>query len=446
MKNALFILSALAIGGIASCKKYNPQLGDPPTAADATFTYQESAANANIIEFSSTNQDIMCLWDFGNGLTAKGNKVTATYPNMGNYEVTLTVFNKGGSASSTQTITIAQSDPTLLNSPLIVDLTGGAAGPGSKTWVIDSLSSGHIGVGSPGLNWPNWWEAGPMDKVGVGMYDDRYTFYLTNFQFDMVTTDGQAYVHNSLAAQFPGSYENATDYTAPHPDQLGEIWTIVEDTDTTLILSGNTWLGMYTGVHEWRILTLNDTCMYLQYDHHEGGLHWYVKLIPEGFVAGGGSSSGSGNGTNTLPLDFESGTIDVTEFGGGPALQVVTNPDANGINTSANVCEFTHGYETWAGFFFDMNGFLDFSTNTNIEFKMYAPTTGTVRVKIENSQNSNVEFYETDVNITQAGTWELITADLSQAPGAYSYDRIVLFPGWGTTTPDVYYVDDITQN
>ena len=93
-----------------------------------------------------------------------------------------------------------------------------------------------------------------------------------------------------------------------------------------------------------------------------------------------------------------------------------------------------------------MDGFLDFSVLSNLEFKIYAPITGPIRVKIENSQNNTVEFFEIDVNVTSTGTWELISADMSGANPAYQYDRIVIFPGWGTTSPDVYYIDDITQN
>ena len=35
-----------------SCKKDNPQLGDPPSDADATFSYAPSVANPNIIDFT----------------------------------------------------------------------------------------------------------------------------------------------------------------------------------------------------------------------------------------------------------------------------------------------------------------------------------------------------------------------------------------------------------
>ena len=53
-----------------SCKKDpEPTLSEPPTAADAVFTYSPSAQNANIIEFTASNSSLSCVWNFGNGTT-----------------------------------------------------------------------------------------------------------------------------------------------------------------------------------------------------------------------------------------------------------------------------------------------------------------------------------------------------------------------------------------
>ena len=138
-KNTLSFFMLVSIFTLSSCKKDpEPTLTEPPTAADAAFTYSPSAANDNIIEFAAANSTMTCNWDFDNGTTGSGANVIATYPNAGTYTVTLTVFNQGGSASSSQEIVIDQTDPSLLNDPLFEFLTGGINGPGSKTWVIDS--------------------------------------------------------------------------------------------------------------------------------------------------------------------------------------------------------------------------------------------------------------------------------------------------------------------
>ena len=107
----LFLIGVIVL---TSCHK-DPQLGNPPSEQDASFTYAASDTNSNVIVLNSVNQEILCMWDFGNGIKKKGNNVVASYPYAGTYTITLTVFNKGGSKSSTQQIVIAQDDLSLLN-------------------------------------------------------------------------------------------------------------------------------------------------------------------------------------------------------------------------------------------------------------------------------------------------------------------------------------------
>jgi PKD repeat protein len=278
MKFFLFLLVGITL---YSCQKDHPIIGNPPSDSDAQFTYTESANNPNIIDFVASNQNLQCIWDFGNGTKAQGSMASATYPYAGTYTVTLTVFNKGGSKSSTQQIVIAQDDLSLLNNPIFNMLTGGTNGPGYKTWYVDSLIAGHLGVGPDPVsalgNVPEWWSAGALEKVGCGLYDDRYTFKLNGFKMDMIT-NGNVYVHNTIASTFPGSYMNLGDYTAPFNNLIDQSWTVTEGTDTTLTLSNNSFIGFYTGVNTYKILSYTDSTLYLQYGHHAGGLNWYLKL------------------------------------------------------------------------------------------------------------------------------------------------------------------------
>jgi PKD repeat protein len=280
MKTLFYFIGILLF---VSCHK-NPQLGDAPSQADAEFTFAPSDTNANVIVFTANNPDILCMWDFGNGIKKQGNTLVSSYPYAGTYTVKLTVFNKGGSRSSTQNVVISQDDLSLLNNPYYNKLTGGASGPGYKIWHVDSVSSGHMGVGPDPESAlgavPEWWSAGANEKPGCGMYDDRYIFYLNGFKFDMLN-HGDIYIHNSLAAQFPGSFQNLGDFTAPYTDQLQGSWLLTEGDETSISLSTNSFLGFYTGVNEYRILDITDSTMSLQYKHHSGGLLWYLKLSAE---------------------------------------------------------------------------------------------------------------------------------------------------------------------
>ena len=249
--------------------------------SSASFTFQASPNNDNIIIFTADDTLVECVWDFGNGLNGYGTTDTAIYPFADTYNVTLSVFNSQGNAQSSQTVVIDSNDISLFDNPLQLLLSGGINGPGYRTWHIDSACSMHFGVGPPDGFSPDWWSAGAGDKPGVGLYDDRYTFHLMGFQYDMVT-NGDIYIHNTLAASFPGSYENLYDYTAPFDDMLNENWNLT--TDSILTLSNNSLIGFYSGVNEYKVTLLNDTALWLQYEHHDGTLRWFARFVPEGFV------------------------------------------------------------------------------------------------------------------------------------------------------------------
>ena len=52
-------------------------------------------------------------------------------------------------------------------------------------------------------------------------------FSSVGYEYDQVT-NGDIYIHNALAGQFPGSFENLYDYTAPFDDQL-DSWDLTQD-------------------------------------------------------------------------------------------------------------------------------------------------------------------------------------------------------------------------
>lgn len=448
----LFILfvvvtSILAVG----CRKDDPQLGDPPAPEDAQFTFEQAPESDNIIVFRASNSNILAKWDLGNGMQAEGSEVRGIYPQAGEYTVVLTVFNSGGSLSSSQTVTISEDDPTLLDNPIYTFLTGGSA-IGSKTWVIDSNLDAHFGVGpnpsGASGDFPEWWAAPCNDKVGAGMYDDRYVFRLNAFKFDMVT-NGNVYVNTEHIGGFPGAVEtNVGDFIAPFENRLDESWSVTIDEDTTLTFTGDAFIGYYTGVQTYKIVRISENELFLRYvDAANAELAWYIRLIPEGYDSGNdcdpGGGGGGGGGTGySLPIDFESVEPSFTSFGGSTDT-IIDNPHPGGINTSSRVLETVHGVETWAGLFVDLEQSLDFSTNSNIAVKLFAPSIGTLRIKLESQANSNV-FVEKDVDITTANEWVELSIDFS-GEANNTYNRLVLFPGWGVSNAGTFYLDDIEQ-
>jgi len=448
----IILFSCIIATIVSSCNKDEPELGAPPSLSEANFTYSPSSATDNIINFTASSNGI-AIWDFGNGSKAQGKKVAGIFPLKGDYNVTLSLFTQGGNVSQQQTITIADNDFTLLEDSMYFWLTGGIDNVNGKTWVIDSNSLGHFGVtfsatGDFGKK-PKDYIANPNDAAGVGMYDDRYIFKLIGFTYEM-NTRGEIYVHSDHQALFSNTRGNAPGQhiSAKYPSQLNENWNLKfdEGSDSTITFSSGSWLGMYTDVLEYKIISLSENQLRVRYLHRGNpNLAWYLTLIPEGYVpptgGGGGGSSGS-----PLPFDFETTDPGFVGFNGSSA-SIINNPAGFGLNTSAKVLETVHGGNTDSGIAADIDSKLDFSADSLIKFKIFAPTTGTIKVKLESQDNSSL-FVERDVNVPVANTWLELSAGF-QGEASNTYDKIVLFPGWNTTPPAslrTYYLDDIKQD
>ena len=149
-------------------------------------------------------------------------------------------------------------------------------------------------------------------------------------------------------------------------------------------------------------------------------------------------------GVSKLPIqDFEGAAPTFTVFGNIAATEVVANPDATGVNTTANVAQLTKtaGSEVWAGTFFEVSP-LDLDTYSKISVKTWSPKNGAVvKLKLENADASIT--HEMDLNTTVANAWEELIYDFSGAPPA-DYVKIVIFFDFGNAGDDsVYYYDEI---
>lgn len=258
------------------------ELGPPPTAEDAAISVTVNAENENIIHFKNSSSAFLKVWDFGNGSGAKGDDVTGAFPLKGTYEVTLTVYTSGGSISSTTTVEIAETNPSMLDIPIYNMLTGGSGNTEGKTWVIDAKLPGHFGVGPADATWPSYYSAPPNDKAGAGLYDDEFTFKLSGFSF-VQSTNGDVFINTQQAGSFPGAYENAGDFTAPYDAPENLTWSITEDVDGNqfLTISNPGFIGYYTGVSKYQILTIEEEKIVLKYlDASTPDLSWFQTLIP----------------------------------------------------------------------------------------------------------------------------------------------------------------------
>lgn len=163
-----------------------------------------------------------------------------------------------------------------------------------------------------------------------------------------------------------------------------------------------------------------------------------------------------------FPISFEDSDIDYTwngfgrsDFGPIPA-QLVSNPDASGINTSATVLEIEKldGAFGWAGASMDLAGPVDFSSGTTVTVQVWSPRAGTpILFKMEDSNspkdgNGNpTVFIEVQANSTVAGSWEELTFDLTSDTSfstGIPYDRVILFPDFNNGgTGEFFYFDNL---
>jgi hypothetical protein len=147
-----------------------------------------------------------------------------------------------------------------------------------------------------------------------------------------------------------------------------------------------------------------------------------------------------------MPIDHEDESVNYAwnDFGGA-ATSVIANPDASGINTSANVAQSikTAGSETWAGTFIVLDEQLDFSEVTTLAVDVWTPDGGElVNLKVENSADS----YAIEINqpTTVAAGWETLYYDLSGGDLSLVYNKLVFFFDFNVAGDDTaYYFDNI---
>ena len=161
----------------------------------------------------------------------------------------------------------------------------------------------------------------------------------------------------------------------------------------------------------------------------------------------------------TFDVTFETGTDGNTasnwstfENDSNPSIEVVANPDATGINTSATVAKFTalDAGKPWAGTQTDhlaLGEWILESGNNTISIMVYKTVISDVGIKFVTSTNGTL--FELKQANTTINAWEKLTYDISSfiTHGEnHNLDRLVVFPDWPAdrTSDNIVYFDNIT--
>ncbi len=160
-----------------------------------------------------------------------------------------------------------------------------------------------------------------------------------------------------------------------------------------------------------------------------------------------------------LPIDFESNLTYAWGGFGNVDASVVANPNKTGLNVSDKVVKMDkkNGAETWAGASLNLENTFDAAKGTKVKVAVWSPKVGaTILYKMELSTSPKDGNGNPSVNMevqaltTVANAWEVLTFDLTSAASFSSsikYDRVILFPDFGTTgAGETYYFDDIKQS
>ncbi len=227
MKNIIICISALLMF-IACDPQQDDKIELPPAPTSADFTI-EPGANPNTYILRNTTQGaFQFIWDLGNGSTATGEVVQAFYPEKGNYEIELTIFTAGGSATSSKILDVADDAPFQCEGNPLYEFLSDCS---EKVWRLNP-GPGALWVG-PSDGSTTWWANGQSDvDARPCAFDDTWTFtgegkmiYNTNgdiwgedymgFNFECVN---EADLSDALAPW--GSGEHNYTLVAGPPDQL----------------------------------------------------------------------------------------------------------------------------------------------------------------------------------------------------------------------------------
>lgn len=172
------IYFALILLSLSACQPFveeKSELGPPPTAS---FEVLQGSTPNDFILKNTTEGGFLTQWDLGANGQMTGQEVEVNFPFKGTYEVSMTTFNRGGSGSTSQSVTVTQDDPNACfgNFRFLTNC-------GERVWKLAPEENAlHIG---PSLN-ETWWGNSSGDVADRAChFDDRYIFRSNGeFEYD----------------------------------------------------------------------------------------------------------------------------------------------------------------------------------------------------------------------------------------------------------------------
>ena len=266
-----------------------PDIGLAPTDAQLDFTITPGTDEFRFVLTDASSVTGIPSWDLGNGSKSSASPAVGYYPLPGTYTITMTLVTKGGTAKKSKTLTTTETDYSIFTDPKFIMLSGGIADVTGKTWVLDSMAQGHLGVGPAGSTGLSWWSAAPLAKKDVKvLYDDSINFKLDGFSATYFN-HGKSYVkeYRRNDPAYSNPVLNDTDYEVTFTPDPGS-WIIETTGGKSFIKLSSTKplfmifdVGAVDGKYE--ILKIEENLLELVATGGDGNA-WHYQLIPAGYV------------------------------------------------------------------------------------------------------------------------------------------------------------------
>lgn len=288
-----FLTFLITILLLSSCEKDNYEFGDIIAPTNLLITPEivgKDASNPNgdgsgVVNIIATAEDAISYKFIYNGVETVKTSGHITY-NFGNtgvnkYIITVVANGKAG-ISSSKTI---EFDVKVVYVPP-VELISSLTGNSSRTWRIKAESAGHFGLGPVGGSVPTEWYGAPANgKSSTGMYDDRFTFKSDGGFSHNTGADGTVFGRKVLIEQLngPGGTADGDDIVQyPFASYSGQYTLSAPNGVETLTLSGNSFIGYYTGgSHQYRIFKREPNEIILSTADGNNGFEWWFVIVPE---------------------------------------------------------------------------------------------------------------------------------------------------------------------
>jgi len=462
MKNIFYYILLLVLVVACSPEEYSAPANLVPE--DVDWGYAETDVVNEYILFNNT-PGTTSLWDLGNGATAEGDSAVARYTFAGEYNVKLTVISQGGTVTVEDMISTDQDNPAFLSGYPYDELTGG----GQQVWAVDGYYKGAFGLG-PTLENPTEWHADNAGaREGKGLYDDRFTFQVTEAGLTVTQeTNGDVYANGGWAADLGPTdghqEEGGGDFIMPH--EGGDF--VVNYSSAKLSITNNGFLGYYAGASEYEIITLTDELLEVAFWDSNANFYWYTRFVPVDKLTPVPEPIEKELKAQDLMDDFEGngnilwGTADIEGF------EIIPNFAPVPVNESANISTYKKGAGEWTNLSTELDFIMDLSERNVFTMKVFVPNfndyvtqcnPGTdwltehnlkpqVDVKLHDTKMEGNAWQTQEVRShvltdDQLGKWIELTFDFSDVSDRVDFDKIVIQLGAeGHCNEGLFYIDD----